>query len=310
MGGSGGAFIYSKPDELKRQIRREEEKSSDAKFQTELSGFLNQLLTSVNDRDVSLVQSRLSDLIGSIEDSIEGSINQLFGGSVSKHTYVDGLSDIDSLVILNDTNISNESPSTILNIFAEKIRSITGDKLKISHGKLAITVEYDDGMKIQLLPAIRSKSGLRIPSTIQDVWSKINPEKFQKILSKRNDECGLKLVPTIKLAKAVIGTLPESLRLSGYHVESLAINAFKNYEGEKTTSGMLPVLFKESSKMVLSPMRDRTGQSLHVDDYLGEINSDVRKGFSHILGRISKRMLNANAGKSIGLWRDIFGVDE
>lgn len=53
------------------------------------------------------------------------------------------------------------------------------------------------------------------------------PENFQMALSERNEQCGGKLVPTIKLAKAVIGSLPEKQRLTGYHVESLAIAAFR-----------------------------------------------------------------------------------
>ncbi len=46
---------------------------------------------------------------------------------------------------------------------------------------------------------------------------------FQQALTKRNQQCGGKLVPTIKLAKAINGQLPANQALSGYHMESLAI---------------------------------------------------------------------------------------
>jgi hypothetical protein len=124
-----------------------------------------------------------------------------------------------------------------------------------------------------------------------------------------NDECGGKLVPTIKLAKAVIGTLPEVQRLTGYHVESLAIAAFRGYDGTKTAAAMLPVFFERARELVLNPIRDSTGQSVHVDGYLGDANSAERQAASHLLNRIAKRMRNASAHQSTDQWEALFGSD-
>jgi hypothetical protein len=118
------------------------------------------------------------------------------------------------------------------------------------------------------------------------------------------------LVPTIKLAKAINGTLPEAQRLSGYHMESLGIEAFRGYQGDTTTSAMLPVFFERARELVLSPIRDRTGQSVHVDDYLGPANSPARVAVSHIMDRIARRMRNATAAGSTAQWRSMFGFDE
>jgi hypothetical protein len=168
-----------------------------------------------------------------------------------------------------------------------------------------------DGMKIQLLPAIGvAGAGLRIPSSRRNDWSRIEPQGFQEALSRRNQECAGKLVPTIKLAKAIIGSLPESQRLSGYHVESLAILAFKDYSGQKTTVAMLPAFFEKAKTLVLAPIKDGTGQSLHVDDYLGAANSEGRAAASHILGRLEKRMRNATLAESMAQWEALFGLDE
>ena len=116
-------------------------------------------------------------------------------------------------------------------------------------------------------------------------------------------------MPTIKLAKAIIGQLPESQRLSGYHVESLAIAAFRGYDGEKTTSAMLPAFFEKARSLVLSPIRDSTGQSVHVDGYLGAANNEQRQAAGHVLGRIARRMRNATAAGSTEQWNDLFGLD-
>jgi hypothetical protein len=276
-----------------------------------LSTILANLLGDYNGRDVDLVRERLDDMKHALENDTQGTIDQLFGGSVAKHTYVDGLSDIDTLVVINESNLKERSPREALDRMTEILRQSLGDKAEVSYGQMAVTVKYTDGMSIQLLPAIRSgDEKLRVPSSRRDGWSHIDPAGFREALTRRNAQCDGKLVPTIKLAKAVIGTLPESQRLSGYHMESLAIAAFRNYEGPKMTSAMLPTFFERAKDLVLSPIKDNTGQSVHVDEYLGVQNSEARIAASHILGRLAKRMRNATAAGSEAQWQAVFGLNE
>jgi hypothetical protein len=309
MGGSGGVFSSRTPEELSVAIRRAEGEASVAAFETQLSELLTGLLSGYNARDTPLIRERLDDVKQHLTDAIEGTIDQLFGGSVAKHTYVDGLSDIDSLLIINDTELASHEPGSALN----RITGILAQRIalaKVSHGRMAVTVEYKDGMQLQLLPALRTEKGMRVPSSRHDGWSHIDPKMFQDALTKRNQECAGKLIPTIKLAKAVLGTLPPSQRLSGYHVESLAIAAFRDYSGPRTTAAMLPTFFERSKDLILSPIRDRTGQSIHVDEYLGAEDSNERVAASHILSRVAKRMRNASAAGSTPQWHALFDDQE
>lgn len=310
-GGGGGPFVSRSPEELARLVRNAEDQTSHAAFEAELSKTLAELLGGYNGRDTELAQKRLDGVKAAIEDSIEGTFDQFFGGSVAKHTYVDGLSDIDSLVVINETGLEGDSPARALDRITNALRSRLGERASVSQGRMAVSLEYPDGMKIQLLPTIRTEGGqLRVPSSRRDDWSQIDPTGFRGALTRRNQECGGKLVPTIKLAKAINGTLPEAQRLSGYHMESLAIAAFRNYTGPKTTSAMLPMFFEKAPDLVLSPIRDSTGQSVHVDEYLGPANSERRVAASHILGRLAKRMRNATAAGSIAQWQLLLGVEE
>jgi hypothetical protein len=310
-GGGGGAFINRTPGELREIVRKAEDKTTVAAFEAELSRTLGGLLGEYNGRDVETVRSRLEALKTALKGSIEGSFDQLFGGSVAKHTYVDGMSDIDSLVLINDSALEGKSPEEVLTLMERSIAEKAPEKAKVEHGRMALTVEYSDGMVIQLLLAIRTDDQqLRVPSSRTEGWSTINPLTFQEALSRRNQECGGKLVPTIKLAKAINGRLPEGQRLSGYHMESIGIAAFRDYNGDKTTSAMLPTFFERARDFVLSPIRDSTGQSVHVDDYLGEANSEARQTASHILGRIARRMRNATAAGSTAQWQALFGLDQ
>ena len=311
-GGGGGPFRHQSPETLRNRVREAEEKAKNATFEAALSGALSELLRDYNARDTALVRERIDELKGALEGTIEGSVDQIFGGSVAKHTYVDGLSDIDSLVIINETDLENKSPQAALEHIKKSLEGgEIADATSVKHGRMAVTVEYKDGMTVQLLPAIKDADGrLRVPSSRQDGWSRINPAAFSEALTRHNQRCGNKLVPIIKLAKAINGTLPEAQRPSGYHMESLGIEAFRNYDGENTTKAMLPVFFERARELVLSPIRDATGQSVHVDEYLGPANSPERVAISHVMSRIARRMRNATAAGSTGQWRSMFGFDE
>lgn len=309
-GGGGGPFINRTPEQLAQKVRETEDETAIKAFETELGGLLNDLLASANSRDVELVRERLETIKDALSGPLENTIDSLFGGSVAKHTYVDGLSDVDSLLILNDTSLDGSKPSEVIAKVAGIIRNALGTDAVVSTGRLAVTVEYKDGQQLQLLPAFRIGNELKVPSFRHDGWSGISPESFQNALTSRNTACGGKLVPTIKLAKAVIGTLPEGQRLTGYHIESLGIAAFRNYDGPKTTAAMLPVFFEKARELVTKPIKDTTGQSVHVDDYLGPENSAARVAASHVLSRIGKRMRNASAHMSKDQWEALFKAND
>jgi hypothetical protein len=312
MGGGGGGTFYNRtPAELVKAVKKAGDDVSIAAFETELSTLMAVLLGTFNGRDVELVRERLGDVESALKDVLEGSFDQMFGGSVAKHTYVDGLSDVDALVIINDSDLAEHTPERVLQKMDRILRQNLPGEVSVSYGRMAVTVKYGDGMEIQLLPARRSDDGsLHVPSSRTTGWSHINPEKFRKALTDCNERCNGKLVPTIKLAKAINGTLPESQQLSGYHLESLAIKAFRDYDGPKTTVAMLPAFFSKAKEYVLAPIRDSSGQSVHVDAYLGEENSKARVVASHILGRLEKRMRNASAASSMAQWESLFGTGE
>lgn len=314
MGGGGGGRTFTSnrsPSELRDMVRKAEDGTTVKAFENDLARVLGELLGAYNARDTESVRERLAHLKETLQSEIEGSFDHFFGGSVAKHTYVDGLSDIDSLVLINDSALEGKGPEAVLGHMEEVIRRQLNDEVNVSHGRMAVTIDYRDGMVIQLLPAIKTDDGsVRVPSSRREGWSAISPIAFQEALTRRNQECGGKLVPTIKLAKAINGQLPEAQRLSGYHMESLAIAAFRNYDGERTTAAMLPTFFERARELVLSPVKDSTGQSVHVDGYLGDANSEARQTASHVLGRLARRMRNATAAASVGQWRALFGLDQ
>lgn len=306
MGGSGGGNFFSSnrnSSDSAKQLRELERNKESIEFKKDVSEFLGGLLKKYNDRDVASVNQRLDRLIVSVEDIVEGSIQLSYGGSVAKHTYIDGISDIDCLLKLSSE--SGISPKDLLELLVSKF-SRAFPECEISHGKIAVTIVFGDGMQLQILPALSHGEYIKVPDWDGKQWSNIDPEKFTEKLAKVNEECSGKLVPAIKLIKAINSTLPERIQLSGYHIESMAIDIFKKYSGVKDPKSMLEYFFSSSRETILGPIKDSTGQSVHVDEYMGEANSKNRMMMSGVLNRIYNRLENANARNSISAWKVIF----
>ena len=195
----------------------------------------------------------------------------------------------------------------MLNYFAEKLQQRLPNT-KVSAGTLAITVKYSDNTEIQLLPAVKTATGYKIAAPDgSNNWSNVvKPRIFAEKLTSVNKDNGNNVVPVVKLAKSIISALPNQRKLSGYHAESLAIEVFKNYKGPHQTKAMLKHFFNEASKKVMNPISDATGQSRHVDDYLGARSSTNRRMVSDSLSQIGRKMNNADAKRDSDTWSNFF----
>jgi len=105
-GGGGGVFNNHSPEEYQRKIRESLEKTRDEAYETEVAKFINEILADYNSRDVEAVRDHLDEIKEMIEEDIGGTTNLLFGGSVRKNTYVEGLSDVDILVTIEKSELS------------------------------------------------------------------------------------------------------------------------------------------------------------------------------------------------------------
>lgn len=311
MGGGGGsAFNNHSPEEYQRKIRESLEKTRDEAYETEVAKFINEILADYNSRDVEAVRDHLDEIKEMIEEDIGGTTNLLFGGSVRKNTYVEGLSDVDILVTIEKSELSDLPPKDILEYVSSKLEESLVNVEDIRVGNLAVTVIFSDGIEIQLLPAIKHGDGFKIPTGRGNDWSKIiRPDKFATRLTEVNQSNGGKVIPAIKLVKGINSQFPENQQLTSYHIESIAIEAFKSYPDSKpkTTKTMLEHFFEKASETVKSPIKDKTGQSINVDEYLGPENSVNRFQISNTLDRVYRRMKNADTVGSIEEWKSILG---
>ncbi|NOQ76120.1 MAG: nucleotidyltransferase [Crocinitomix sp.] len=310
MGGSGGGFFYRDEDsteDIIKKIKKEQEQARGREFENDVNQLINDVLKNANDRNTDVINRHLDTLIQAINKDIDGNVQTIFGGSVSKHTYVDGLSDIDVLVILNNSELTDKSPIEVNEYFAEKLEQrLPGTEIEM--GKLAVTVKYSDNVEIQILPSIRTETGIKIAEANGENWSKVvKPARFAEKLVSINQDCNGKVIPVIKLVKSIISELPEKRQINGYHIESMAVSIFSNYNGPKTSKEMLKHFLGKAVTTVINPIKDSTGQSVNTDSYLGEKNSVLRKAVSDSLSSIVRKIDVAERSGNIEKWKEILG---
>ena len=273
----------------------------------EINGCLRDQLRDYNDRDVEAINRHLRGLRDALELEDSDVVRPLFGGSVSKHTYVAGLSDVDVLAMVNDSSLSGQTPADVIALMKQRIMQRM-PRTTVTTGDLAVTVKYADGTEMQLLPAIRTKSGVRIADPGTNTWSNVvHPERFSQKLTQVNQRNDKKAIPTIKLAKGLIAHIVRSDRdrILGYHVESLAIEAFRNCGGPYDLKSMVRHFNDFASGAVLQPIKDPTGQSRHVDDYMGPANSEQRRRASDRFRQIQRSLDHCKTRADIG---NLFGL--
>ncbi|PES34758.1 tRNA nucleotidyltransferase [Priestia megaterium] len=303
MGGGGG---YNIPSKTLSQLEQEkQDRINREKLEADINQHIKDYFQRINNRDVEGINRHLETIKSALEKDIEGFVDLKFGGSIIKSTYSKGISDVDMLVQINNSHLRTAKPIEVLHHFKEQIQKRL-PKTEVEIGKLAITVKFSSGHEIQLLPSIKTETGYRIPRPGENKWSNvIRPSKFAEKLTNINKSNGNKVVPLIKLMKNINASLPEQRQLSGYHLESLAIDAFKNPANTpKTYRGMIEHFCRHAQGAVLKPITDSTGQSVHVDTYLGNAGSSDRKKASNTFKQLLKKMDKAN---SLNAWKDILG---
>lgn len=288
MGGSGRGFSGYGAISARAQMLASKQETQASQRELEINRFLEALLKDFNNRDADAIQIHLKEIEKVLGREIDGLDAILYGGSISKNTFIEGTSDVDALVFLDGTVYKDSNPKELQKIFCDMLQK-RFPRTEVSKGELAVTVKFSD-YEIQLLPAIRENGKIRIADRENRGWSiPIDVAAFTSKLTKINKSNNNKVVPVIKLSKNIFSKLPKKYQLSGYHVEALAVDAFTVYNGRYTLYDMTKHFLDYSVKRVLSPINDVTGQSGIIDNYLGAANSIERQQLSHHIKDIAGR---------------------
>jgi hypothetical protein len=298
---SSGGYTPRTERQTESSVQSARRATENADYEAAVSTRLQDLSAAYNGRDPGTINDRLEQVKEVLADYLESSVTLRFGGSISKHTYVDGISDVDCLCFLNPSKFSADSPQQLLQEFEKLLKQVMGKRAVVERGALSIKLTYKDGPQLQILPALRTATGVRIPSAEEDAWSQVvHPQRFAQALTDLNQKLSGKVVPVIKLVKPAINNLDPKIK--GYHIEILAARIFQEYRGELTSKAMVQHFFDRASELVKTPIRDMTGQSDYVDDYLGQRNSSEREAIGRALRNIAQRMKEADTRHSVNDW--------
>ena len=296
---SGGSRSRFRPDNTQHHIIEVVSNKTDEKFaSTEVADFLQEELKKINAHDYEAINRHKQ----TIEDKLKSDCDVediRFGGSHSTHTDVKGLSDIDMLADLGDFKGSQPSDQAIKD-FTNAIKERLPNT-KIYSGVMAVTVEFSDGLQVQILPAFRHRDGYRIPDPNGKGWIRTFPKRFASELTSVNQKQSRQVVPTIKLIKSICDA--NNVGVSSYHVSNMALNAFKHYAGPKTQQKMLQHFFNKAKSLCSRPTVDPSGQTQYID---GDLSSSKRKRMAGDFAQIENKIKKAMESLSLDAWKDLF----
>ncbi len=297
-GGSGSRF---RSDHTRRDIDIIEvvPNETDKKFgATKIAGFLQEKLVEINAHDYNAINQHKKLIEDKLKNEFEIE-NVRFGGSHSTHTDVKNLSDIDMLADLGNFT-TDKSSDQVINDFASAIRERLPNTT-ISSGVMAVTVEFSDGLQVQVLPAFRYRDGYRIPDPNGKGWISTYPKRFSRELTSINQKQSRQVVPTIKLIKSICDA--NDVKVSSYHVSNMAVNVFKHYAGPMTQQKMLQHFFNKAKSLCLRPTIDPSRQTQYID---GDLSSSERKRMAGNFAEIENKIKQATESSSLDTWKDIF----
>lgn len=302
MAGGGSGYFPKRNSGLLRELQQAQQDAERQELESAINDYLRSLLMQFNARNAEKIGSHLDLIAAALGKSVELD-RLLFGGSVAKHTYVDGLSDVDSLVVLDAKEHSNDAPDKLLDTFVGSLRTnLSKAKIEsVERGRMAVTVKFRDGTEIQLLPALRNEGSVFVPNPTTNSWTETDPDAFRTKLTNLNDRLNKLVVPTIKLFKAAMMGLPAQKQISGYHAEALCVQTLSTYQGPPAFKEMLTHALAAGAKRVLTPIADVTKQSIHIDSDLGAANSPQRLIVSDGLATLARRL---GGGSDLAKWKD------
>jgi hypothetical protein len=300
---SGGGSKYFSLDDAKsalEQLKEAEQSTGRVALNAEVAEVIDGELRAFRARAEAIVP-RLTSIRETIRAVVAELVEMNLGGLVVGQAGPDGISDSDFVLIIDDCEISDGDPAIARRATSDLLlRQFPGSVVDESS---LIFILSTAGVEVFILAAINCKGVVRIPGSTS--WINLDPSAYAVRLQVADEQLEGKLVGVLKLAKGIIATFPNGQRLTGPHVEALALEIFGNYAGRRTSKDMLEYFFAETQHLVLQGIVDGDGNRVLVDTYLGEPNSRERNLTANALGRVGRRMKNADAGNSVDDWRDI-----
>jgi len=235
-------------------------------------------------------------------------LNSFLIGSYARSTMIAPLakSDIDIMMILDQSYFQKYTPSSLLDQLRATLRTTYPTSPKVSRNGQAVTITFTD-FSVDIVPAFHRKGGgYLIPDSIQSAWISTNPEVHAQILTLHNKAHSGSLIPLIKMLKRwnfCLGNV-----FSNFYLELMAIDILTDVRIDDYSSGMRYLLDK-GRETIKYKQKDPAGFGDQINPLIGSTTlvdaiKYFEKAYENAL--LAERYAGSNILSAIGSWRLIF----
>ncbi len=154
MGGSGGYGFERRqerrwqPADLEDSLAQTRQQAAEA----EVAAVFKDALAQINQIDTEALNKHKEEIFQALKSTFEEADGLVGGGSYSQHTYVNGISDVDMLFVLDafsSSKIPNKTNSKAVLADMEKRLRQRFPNTEIKSGRMAVTIKFSDGLELQ-----------------------------------------------------------------------------------------------------------------------------------------------------------------
>jgi hypothetical protein len=245
------------------------------------------------------ISEYLDDLLEECTDScrrVFANCEFSISGSLWKHTFAFGVSDIDVLCAFNSRELSpNHVVSRLASAFSSTRTPI------IAH-QTHVTLPSPFGVTIDIVPVVVDSGEIALIHSSGGRWVRARPELFATVLQQANLSSQNTLKPSIRVLKSLLSRCSSAPLLKGHHIEAICVHAASEFAGTFKITTLLEFILSQLPRLANLHFVDTSGQLQFIDDYLGASDSDERCRLSAYLTDYRARMadthfLRSAAGK-------------
>jgi hypothetical protein len=216
----------------------------------------------------------------------------MISGSLPKGTFVKGISDIDLLAIRKARTFTCISPRQLRHSILEALYAGISPA-RVTEDRFAAKVDAPP-LSIHIVPCVYALSQVGFPVS-ECEWTPIRPHIFAARLYRRNEHLRGKLTTAIRLAKVILNNLGHYPRVSGCHIEALALMATARIVSHHDILSILSSILSFSARRIVEPTRDVTLQTRHVDAHLGKAFSQERRSLAAQIATVAEAISRSRA---------------
>jgi hypothetical protein len=230
-------------------------------------------------------------------------------GSYDRHTKTKKLKDVDLFVVIDPKgdqgHLASGSGTAAVDALAEVLGTQWSD---VTTDETVVTVSYagEDVASYEVAPAFATANGYKIPNG--SGWMETNPNKHAEMVTAKNQACGTKFVPLVKMIKGMNREADEPVSPS-FLIEVMALDLVQAPLGRYQDE--VRFFLAAAADAALEDWPDPAGLGPDVN---GGAQSWERAGhqnaFSSWLAVAEEAILLENEGQeraAVGKWKSLFG---